>query len=75
VLALGFLAGTTDAVVPVAFAALPIVILLGLLNFLRLVDISIEDVGALRAINRIPATTPVSYRTRRSTSRHPGTNR
>ena len=53
VLALGFLAGTTDAVVPVAYAALPIVILLGLLSFLRLVDISIEDVGALRAINRI----------------------
>ena len=53
VLALGFLAGTTSAVVPVAYAALPIVILLGLLSFLRLVDISIEDVGALRAINRI----------------------
>jgi hypothetical protein len=29
------------------------VILLGLLSFLRLVDISVEDVGALRAINRI----------------------
>jgi len=53
VLALGFLAGTTSAVVPVAYAALPIVILLGLLSFLRLVDISVEDVGALRAINRI----------------------
>jgi hypothetical protein len=55
VLALGFLAGTTTAVVPVAYAALPIVILLGLLSFLRLVDISVEDVGALRAINRIRA--------------------
>ena len=53
VLALGFLAGTTSAVVPVAYAALPIVILLALLSFLRLVDISVEDVGALRAINRI----------------------
>jgi hypothetical protein len=53
VLALGFLAGTTDAVVPVAYAAMPIVILLGFLSFLRLVDISIEDVAALRAINRI----------------------
>jgi hypothetical protein len=39
----------------VAYAALPIVILLGLLSFLRLVDISVEDVGALRAINRIRA--------------------
>jgi hypothetical protein len=55
VLALGFLAAATDAVVPVAYAALPIVILLGLLSFLRLVEISVEDVGALRAINRIRA--------------------
>lgn len=55
VLALGFLAGTTDAVVPVAYAALPIVILLGVLSFLRLVEISVEDVGALRSINRIRA--------------------
>jgi hypothetical protein len=55
VLALGFLAGTTDAIVPVAYAALPIVILLGVLSFLRLVEISVEDVGALRAINRIRA--------------------
>ena len=55
VLALGFLASSTDAVVPVAYAALPIVILLGLLSFLRLVEISVEDVGALRAINRIRA--------------------
>jgi membrane protease YdiL (CAAX protease family) len=53
VLALGFLAGATDAVVPVAYAALPIVILLGILSFLRLVEISLEDVGALRSINRI----------------------
>jgi hypothetical protein len=53
VLALGFLAGATDAVVPVAYAALPIVILLGILSFLRLVEISVEDVAALRAINRI----------------------
>ena len=55
VLALGFLASSTNAVVPVAYAALPIVILLGLLSFLRLVEISVEDVGALRAINRIRA--------------------
>jgi hypothetical protein len=55
VLALGFLAGASDAVVPVAFAALPIVILLGVASFLRLVEISVEDVGALRAINRIRA--------------------
>jgi hypothetical protein len=55
VLALGFLAGATDAVVPVAYAALPIVILLGVLSFLRLVEISVEDVGALRSINRIRA--------------------
>jgi hypothetical protein len=55
VLALGFLAGATDAVVPVAYAALPIVILLGVLSFLRLVEISVEDVGALRLINRIRA--------------------
>jgi hypothetical protein len=55
VLALGFLASSTDAVVPVAYAALPIVILLGLLSFLRLVEISVEDVGAVRTINRIRA--------------------
>jgi hypothetical protein len=55
VLALGFLAGTTDAVVPVAYAALPIAILLDVLSFLRLVEISVEDVGALRSINRIRA--------------------
>jgi hypothetical protein len=55
VLALGFLAGATDAVVPVAYAALPIVILLGIVSFLRLVEISVEDVAALRAINRIRA--------------------
>jgi hypothetical protein len=55
VLALGFLAAATDAVVPVAYAALPIVILLGLLSFLRLVEISVEDVAALRAITRIRA--------------------
>jgi hypothetical protein len=53
VLALGFLAGSTDAVVPVAYAALPIVIVLGVLSFLRLVEISVEDVAALRSINRI----------------------
>ena len=55
VLALGFLAGSTDAVVPVAYAALPIVILLGILSFFRLVEISLEDVGALQSINRIRA--------------------
>jgi hypothetical protein len=55
VLALGFLAGTTDAVVPVAYAALPIVILLGILSFLRLVEISLEAVAALRSIIRIRA--------------------
>jgi hypothetical protein len=53
VLALGFLAGNTDAVRQVAYAALPIVVVLGLLSFLRLVEISIEDVRALQAINRI----------------------
>jgi hypothetical protein len=53
VLALGFLAGSTDAVVPVAYAALPIVIVLGVLSFLRLVELSVEDVAALRSINRI----------------------
>jgi len=55
VLALGFLAGATDAVVPVAYASLPIVIVLGVLSFLRLVEISVEDVAALRSINRIRA--------------------
>jgi hypothetical protein len=53
VLALGFLAGTTDAVAPVAYAAVPIVVLLGLLSYFRLVEISIEDVQALQAIQRI----------------------
>jgi hypothetical protein len=55
VLALGFLAGNTDAVRWVAYASLPIVVLLGLLSFLRLVEISIEDVQALQAINKIRA--------------------
>jgi hypothetical protein len=55
VLALGFLAGNTDAVRWVAYASLPIVVLLGLLSFLRLVEISIEDVLALRGINKIRA--------------------
>jgi hypothetical protein len=55
VLALGFLAGNTDAVRWVAYAALPIVVLLGLLSFLRLVEVGIEDVLALRAINKIRA--------------------
>jgi hypothetical protein len=39
----------------VAYAALPIVILLGLLSFFRLVEISVEDVAALRSMNRIRA--------------------
>ncbi|WP_433199187.1 hypothetical protein ACQP1G_06105 [Nocardia sp. CA-107356] len=52
-LALGFLAGTTDAVAPVAYASVPIVIVLGTLSFLRLVDIAIEDVVALQAMQRI----------------------
>jgi hypothetical protein len=34
-LALGFLAGTTDAVTAVAYATVPTVIVLGLLSFLR----------------------------------------
>jgi hypothetical protein len=52
-LALGFLAGTTDAVAPVACAAIPTVVILGFLSFLRLVEIAIEDVRALQAINLI----------------------
>jgi hypothetical protein len=43
VLALGFLAGNTDAARRVAYTSLPIVGLLGLLSFLRLVEISIEE--------------------------------
>jgi hypothetical protein len=52
-LALGFLAGTTDAVTPVAYAAIPTVVILGFLSFLRLVEIAVEDVIALQAINHI----------------------
>jgi hypothetical protein len=52
-LALGFLAGTTDAVTPVAYAAIPTVVILGFLSFLRLVEIAVEDVTALQAINHI----------------------
>jgi hypothetical protein len=55
VLALGFLAGNTDAVRWISYASLPIVVLLGLLSFLRLVEVSIEDVRALQAINKIRA--------------------
>jgi hypothetical protein len=55
VLALGFLAGNTDAVRWIAYASLPIVVVLGLLSFLRLVEVSIEDVRALQAINKIRA--------------------
>lgn len=54
-LALGFLAGTTDRVAPVAYAAVPVVAILGLLSFLRLVDIGVTDVVALQAIQRIRA--------------------
>ena len=52
-LGLGFLAGTTDAVAPVAYVAPPTVIILGFLSFLRLVEIAVEDVRALQAINHI----------------------
>ena len=52
-LALGFLAGNTDAAVPVAYAAVPTIALLGLLNFLRLVELAVLDVRALQAIQRI----------------------
>jgi hypothetical protein len=52
-LALGFLAGSTDAVTAVAYATIPAVVILGLLSFLRLVEISVEDVRALQAIDRI----------------------
>jgi len=52
-LALGFLAGNTNAAVPVAYAAVPTIALLGLLNFLRLVELAVLDVRALQAIQRI----------------------
>jgi hypothetical protein len=52
-LALGFLAGNTDAAVPVAYAAVPTIALLGLLNFLRLVELAVLDVRALQAIQRV----------------------
>jgi len=52
-LALGFLAGNTEAAVPVAYAAVPTIALLGLLNFLRLVELAVLDVRALQAIQRI----------------------
>jgi hypothetical protein len=52
-LALGFLAGNTEAAVPVAYAAVPTVGLLGVLSFLRLVEVAVLDVRALQEINRI----------------------
>lgn len=52
-LALGFLAGATDAAVPVAYAAVPTVALLGVLGFLRLVELAVLDVRALQAIERL----------------------
>jgi hypothetical protein len=55
VVALGFLAGQPEAAQPFAYAAMPIVAIVGLLSFLRLVEISVEDVAALRAMNRIRA--------------------
>lgn len=52
-LALGFLAGATDAALPVAYAAVPTVALLGILCFLRLVELAVLDVRALQAIERL----------------------
>ena len=54
-LALGFLAGTTEAASPVAYAAVPTVAVLGLLGFLRLVELAVLDVRALQAMNRLRA--------------------
>jgi hypothetical protein len=54
-LALGFLAGTTEAAAPVAYAAVPTVALLGLLGFLRLVELAALDVRALQAMHRLRA--------------------
>ena len=52
-LALGFLAGTTEAAAPVAYAAVPTVAVLGVLGFLRLVELAVLDVRALQAMNRL----------------------
>ncbi|MEP7115749.1 MAG: hypothetical protein ABI862_20965 [Ilumatobacteraceae bacterium] len=52
-LALGFLYGNTTAAAPVSYAALPTVGILGLLSFLRLVELAALDVRALQAMNRI----------------------
>jgi hypothetical protein len=52
-LALGFLAGSTDAVAAVAYAAIPTVAVLGLLAFLRLVELAALDLRALQAIQRV----------------------
>jgi hypothetical protein len=55
-LALGFLAGrdeTSGAAEAVAYAAVPIVALLGFLTFLRLVELAVLDVRALQEIRRI----------------------
>lgn len=54
-LALGFLSGSTDAVSPVAYAAVPTVAVLGLLAFLRLVELAVLDVRALQGIQRVRA--------------------
>jgi hypothetical protein len=52
-LALGFLAGNDGAATGVAYAAVPIVALLGFLTFLRLVEVAVLDVRALQEIRRI----------------------
>lgn len=54
-IALGFVAGSGADVRTLAYSALPVVGIVGLLSYLRLVELSIEDVRALEAINRIRA--------------------
>ena len=52
-LALGFLAGDTQAAVPVAYAAVPTVAVLGVLAFLRLVELAALDVRAVQSMQHI----------------------
>jgi hypothetical protein len=69
-LALGFLAGTTDAFTPVAYAAIPTVVILGFLSFLRLVEIASRTCARCKRSITFVRTIDDSFPRQPITSRH-----
>jgi hypothetical protein len=53
--AIGFVAGSTDLLIPFAAIVLPVVFLLGLFTVVRLVDTALDSMHCLRGIARIRA--------------------